>query len=272
MSKLPSANRFIDLSDYARPVAVRIVEALRPTPVSSIQLTFAFFLAGLAGIACIASGHYALAALALMLKNVLDAADGEMARVRERPSHSGRFLDSIFDFAINLGIVAALYVEVATSLALAAFVFVSIEFQGTIFNFYYLHQRRLLGGDTTSSVNEFDPPDPFAYESARVVSILHKFYVLCYGVFDQLMLAIEGERTIKEPLPNWYMTLVSTMGLGFQLLIISLALLLGLVDFVLPLLLLSGGLGLLIILIRKYMRLGEKETASVRAKCPESVE
>lgn len=85
MSKLPSGTHFLDLSDYARPIAVWIVETLRPSRVTPIQLTFALFVAGFTSIACIVMGHYLTAVLLLLLKNDLDAADGEMARVRERP-------------------------------------------------------------------------------------------------------------------------------------------------------------------------------------------
>ena len=257
MSKLPTAHRFLDLSDFSRPVAVWLVGTLRGTHVTSIQLTLAFFVAGAASIACIVAGQYVVAAVLLMLKNTLDAADGEMARVRQRPSHTGRYLDSVFDFLINLGVVGALYVVTEASLLVAVLAFLSLEFQGTIYNYYYLNQRRLLGGDTTSSINEFERPQAFPYENARTVAVLHRLYVLCYGAFDRLMLAIEGERTIREPLPNGFMTAVSTMGLGFQLLVIALGLILPVTDLVLPFLLVYGGVGLAMILVRKGMRVGE---------------
>lgn len=257
MSKLPAANRFLDLSDYSRPLAVWIVESLRDTRVTSIQLTLAFFVAGLGSIACIVTAHYLTAALLLMLKNVLDAADGEMARVRQRPSHTGRYLDSIFDFVVNFGVVVALYVVAGTSPIVAVLAFVSLEFQGTIYNYYYLNQRRVLGGDTTSTVNEFERPHPYPYEKPQIVAVLHSLYLICYGVFDRLMLVLEGDGAINRPLPNWFMTAVSTMGLGFQLLLISLALVLPLADLLLPFLCLYAGVGVLIILVRKAASFGE---------------
>ncbi len=272
MSKLPEGNRFLDLSDYARPIAIWVVETLSPTRVTSIQLTFAFFVAGLASIACILAGHYLVAAVLLMLKNVLDAADGEMARVRERPSHTGRYLDSVFDFVINLGVVASLYMVIDVSVAVAVLAFFSLEFQGSVYNYYYLNQRRSLGGDTTSRVNEFEQPQPFPYESPRIVAILHRVYLLCYGAFDRLILAMEGDDTISEPLPNWFMTSVSTMGLGFQLLLITLALVFPLEALVLPFLALFGGFGLAIISIRKLLNLGESTSASARVDCSRSIE
>jgi len=272
MSKLPAANRFLDLSDYGRPAAVWIVDALCGTRVTSIQLTFAFFVAGVAGIACIVTGHYLTAALLLMLKNVLDAADGEMARVRRRPSHTGRYLDSVFDFVVNLGVVAALYLVADAPPAVAALAFVSLEFQGSVYNYYYLNQRRLLGGDTTSSVNEFVRPHAFPYESGRVVAVLHGLYLLCYGVFDRLMLAAEGDEAITEPLPNWFMTAVSTMGLGFQLLLISLALVFPLADLVLPFLCLYAGFGMAVIAVRKVLLLGETHVVAVGVECSNSAE
>ncbi len=270
MLKLPAGTRFLNLFDYARPVAVWIVETLRSTRVTSIQLTFAFFVVGVASIACIVTGHYLTAVLLLMFKNVLDAADGEMARVRQRPSHTGRYLDSVFDFVINLGVVAALYMVVEVSLQVAVLAFISLEFQGSIYNYYHLNQRRLLGGDTTSSINEFERPCAFPYENARIVAILNSLYLLCYGVFDRLMLALEGD-AIKEPLPNWFMTVTSTMGLGFQLLLISLALVLPLADLVLPFLCIYGGFGMAIILTRNVMSMGETSGLKAGIECSRGV-
>lgn len=256
MSKLPKAHRFLDLSDYGRPAAVALVNALRDTRVSSMQLTWAFLVAGAASIAAILTGHFLAAAVLLMVKNVLDAADGEMARVRRHPTHTGRYLDSLFDYAINAGIVGALYVVTDASAAVALLAFVSMELQGTIYNYYYLNQRRAVGGDTTSRVNEFERPTAFPYENARTVAVLHRLYLLCYGPFDRLMLAVEGDETIRAPLPNRFMTALSAMGLGFHLLVISAGLALSLTVYVLPLLCLSLSVGLGLIVYRKSRLLG----------------
>ena len=47
------------------------------------------------------NGHYYLAGFFLILKSILDAADGELARVKNTPSYTGRYLDSVADIILN---------------------------------------------------------------------------------------------------------------------------------------------------------------------------
>ncbi|GAB5535396.1 MAG: CDP-alcohol phosphatidyltransferase family protein [Rubricoccaceae bacterium] len=265
MSKLPAEHRFVDLSDYGRAVAVGLVRMLEGTRVSSIQLTWAFLVAGVGSLAAILTGHPIAAAVLLMAKNVLDAADGEMARVRQRPSHTGRYLDSVFDFLINLGLVWVLWVVTEASLTLAVLAFLSMEFQGTIYNYYYLNQRRVAGGDTTSRVNEFARPAAYSYESAKAVAFLHRIYLLFYGPFDRLMLLLEGDEAIQRPLPKSFMTALSAMGLGAQLLVISVGLALSLTAYILPFLLVSLVFGLGVIGFRK-IKLAERPEGDLEVR------
>ena len=37
----------------------------------------------------------------LIFKSILDAADGELARVKQKPSNTGRYLDSVADIILN---------------------------------------------------------------------------------------------------------------------------------------------------------------------------
>ena len=77
MSKLPKAHKFIDLSDYGRPVARVISQALKDTRFTPIHVTIAFIVSGLFGVICMLLGNYWLAGFFLILKSILDAADGE---------------------------------------------------------------------------------------------------------------------------------------------------------------------------------------------------
>ena len=101
MSKLPKEHQFIDLSDYGRPVARVIANSLKSTKCTPVDVTIAFVISGLIGVYCILKEFYWLAAFFLILKSVLDAADGELARVKETPSYTGRFLDSVSDIILN---------------------------------------------------------------------------------------------------------------------------------------------------------------------------
>ena len=93
MSKLPKDRRFIDLSDYGRPVARWIANSLKHTSVTPVHVTWMFVVAGLIATYCILHTHYWAALFFLTLKSTLDAADGELSRVKNTPSYTGRYLD-----------------------------------------------------------------------------------------------------------------------------------------------------------------------------------
>ncbi len=161
IDKVPSADKFLDLSDYARPIARRLTRALVNTPITPIQITIVYTLIGLSAALLFAAGGYlngVAAGILLLVKSTLDAVDGSLARARQRPSRVGRFLDSLCDYFINaavfLGIAlngGAITIEKAI---LAVLALESATWQGTAFNYYYVTYRRLTGGDTTSQLNE----------------------------------------------------------------------------------------------------------------------
>ena len=101
MSKLPKEYQFIDLSDYGRPIAKIIAKSLKSTSFTPVDVTIAFIISGLTGVYCIFEGYYFAAAFFIIFKSILDAADGELARMKETPSYTGRFLDSVSDIILN---------------------------------------------------------------------------------------------------------------------------------------------------------------------------
>lgn len=255
MSKLPAHKKFVDLSDYGRPLAQALVRQLLHTPVTSIHLSWAFLVAGAIGIACILRQQYLLAALFLLAKNVLDAADGELARQKNHPSYTGRYLDSIFDFVINAGICIALYKVVTVSPAVALLAFAGLQFQCAICNYYYVIQRNRVNGDVTSRINEFKCPVAFPYEKQGTVDRLHWLFVQFYGPFDALVLWLDkGAIKIKE-FPKWFLSLSSSLLLGFQFAIIASLLLVDRAEWILPFFAVYSLWGLSIVVVRK-LRVG----------------
>ncbi|MCB0753641.1 MAG: CDP-alcohol phosphatidyltransferase family protein, partial [Ignavibacteriae bacterium] len=80
MTKLPKNKKFIDFSDYARPLAEKLVKILLPTKVGAYTLTFLFMIVGLIASYLIYNDKYLIiAAFLLLIKSLLDAADGEIA-------------------------------------------------------------------------------------------------------------------------------------------------------------------------------------------------
>jgi phosphatidylglycerophosphate synthase len=96
MSKLSREEKFLDFSDYGRFIAIIIVSYLKNTKFTPVDLTLFFGVSGLLAIFCILQEWFVLAGFFLILKSILDAADGELSRVKKTPSYAGRYLDSIF--------------------------------------------------------------------------------------------------------------------------------------------------------------------------------
>jgi hypothetical protein len=253
MSKLPAAYKFIDLSDYGRPIARYIALYLKDTNCTPVQVTWLFIVSGLIAIAGMFFGYYYLAAFFLVLKSILDAADGELARLKETPSYTGRFFDSIADILLNALIFYTLYIICDISFIYAFFGFLGIQLQGTLYNYYYVILRNKVNGDTTSRIFETDTPQALAGENQRTVNVLFKIYKLLYGVFDKIIYSLDNKAPQSEKLPNWFMTAVSSFGLGFQLLLIGIFLILGIKEFIIPFFFWYTIMVFIFIAIRKFL-------------------
>ena len=234
MSKLPNDYQFIDLSDYGRPIARIIAKSLKHSKFTPIDVTIAFIISGLLGVYCIVEGYYWAAAFFLILKSILDAADGELARIKKTPSYTGRYLDSVSDIILNFIIFITLWQLTEVSIQLTLLAFFGIQLQGTLYNYYYVILRNRFGGDTTSRVFEYDTPIALKGEKQKNVNILFFLYKILYGLFDRIIYALDRNASKGRPFPNWLMTLISTFGLGFQLLIISILLVMDLKNFIIP--------------------------------------
>lgn len=234
MSKLPKAYKFIDLSDYGRPIAKLIAESLKNTTFTPIQVTIGFIISGLLAILCIVEGYYWWAAFFLITKSILDAADGELARVKNTPSYTGRYFDSVADIILNALFLLTIWWVTDTSIGLTFLAFIGIQLQGTLYNYYYVILRNTHNGDTTSRIFEDDTPTALPGEKQKHVDILFKMYNFLYRIFDRAIYQMDKEAIAGTHLPKWFMTMVSSFGLGFQLLIISVLLVLNLKEFIIP--------------------------------------
>ena len=234
MPKLPDENRFIDLSDYGRPAARVIAKALKETNFTPIHVTIGFIISGLLAVACIIFGFYWAAAFFLIFKSILDAADGELARLKNTPSYTGRYFDSVADIILNLLILLAIWYVTESSLVYTTLAFLGIELQGTLYNYYYVILRNRLDGDTTSRIFEDETPAALKGEKQNNVNILFRLYRIFYGSFDKAIYTLDRNASNGNWFPKWFMTAVSTLGLGFQLLMIGVMLVLGWKDYIIP--------------------------------------
>jgi len=253
MSKLPKEHKFIDLSDYGRPVARIIANSLKETSYTPIDVTIWFIISGLIGIACIVFGYYWAAAFFLLFKSILDAADGELARVKNTPSYTGRYLDSVADILLNMLIFIALWYITEVHFIYCILAFLGIQLQGTLYNYYYVILRNNLIGDTTSRIFENETPTALKGETQKNVTLLFGIYKALYGVFDKTIYALDANASKGKRLPNILMTALSTFGLGFQLLTISLMLVLGYKEYIAYFFLWYSLMILVFIAIRKLL-------------------
>ncbi len=84
MSKLAAQDSFLDLSDYGRPFGKFLANQLKNTRFTPIHVTILFGISGVIAIVCILTNQYLLAGFFIVLKSGIDAADGELARLKKR--------------------------------------------------------------------------------------------------------------------------------------------------------------------------------------------
>lgn len=252
MSKLALQNQFLDLSDYGRPIAKRFANRLKNTRFTPIHITLLFGISGLIAVYCILKNHYLFASFFIILKSIIDAVDGELARAKNTPSYTGRYLDSIFDIILNFLILMSICYVSKTTLWTTLLAFIAIQLQGTLYNYYYVILRhKLTGGDTTSKIFEDKSPTALAGENQKTVDIFFIIYTFVYGIFDTIIHFLDKEAYKVKSFPNWFMTLVSLYGLGFQLLLIAILLPLGWIEMIAPFFVVYSVLIIVMIGIRK---------------------
>lgn len=251
MAKLPKEYQFVDLSDYGRGAARFIAQSLRESRTTPIQVTTWFVISGLLAIVCMLLDFYIAAGLLLILKSILDAADGELSRVKKTPSYVGRYYDSIADILLNFLFLITICYLTDGSILLTLLAFIGIQLQGTLYNYYYVILRNLVQGDTTSRIFEDHAPQAMKGETQGKVDIYYKVYDILYIVFDKTIYNLDRNAMNSNPFPPWFMTMLSSFGLGFQLLVMAVMLSLRLEEYIIPFFILYSVLIFVFIGVRK---------------------
>lgn len=253
MSKLAAQDKFLDLSDYGRPFGKFLANQLKNTRFTAIHVTILFGISGLIAIYCILCNHFILAGIFIVLKSGIDAADGELARLKNKPSYFGRYLDSVFDIVLNFLLLMTICYVSKTTFWFTILAFIGIQLQGTLYNYYYVILRnKSVGGDTTSKVFEYKTPKALPGETQFSVNILFRIYTIVYGGFDKIIHLLDQDAYKIKTFPNWFMTILSLYGLGFQLLIIAIMLPFGWIEFIIPFFIIYSILLFVLIGIRKF--------------------
>ena len=253
MAKLPKKYQFLDLSDYGRKPGHWIASRLQHTNLTAIHVTTMFIITGLIAIGFLLNGYLMTSAFFIILKSILDAADGELSRLKKNPSYVGRYYDSIADLVLNFCFLLSFWYLTDISIIFMFIAFLGIQLQGTLYNFYYVILRNSVEGDTTSRVIENTKPKAFKGESQSRVNLFYKIYNMLYICFDKSMYYMDKDARFSKPFPKWFMTLISLYGLGFQLLLMALMLIFNLQNFVIPFFIGYSVLIIIFICIRKLI-------------------
>ena len=253
MPKLPIKYRFLDLSDYGRSPGNWIASKLQYTKLNAIHVTTLFIITGFIAIGFLLNGYLIASAFFIILKSILDAADGELSRLKKNPSYVGRYYDSIADLLLNFCFLLTFWYITDISIFLMLLSFFGIQLQGTLYNYYYVILRNSVQGDSTSRVFENTKPKAFKGESQSRVNLFYKIYNILYICFDKIMYYMDKNARHCKPFPKWFMTLISLYGLGFQLLLMALMLVFKLQSFVIPFFIGYSVLIIVFIYVRKLI-------------------
>lgn len=209
----------IDLSDWGRYFAKVIAKRLKNSPISVLQVTNVHLLLSVICAWLIVEGKIIESCFLLIIKGIIDAVDGELARIRERPSHVGRYWDTVAD---TIGLILVMYsfgIFLDWNNDLTILIIIAILFQYSLFNHFSVMMRVLGSGDSTSRVDESIRPIAHPWEKQKNVNFLHAIYLLFFSWQDRIIMKLTGKGS--ESLV-FELTISSILGYGMQSLFIFL--------------------------------------------------
>ena len=115
MGKLPKEHKFFDLSDYGRTSGYWIAKQLKDTSFTSIHVTTLFVLVGFLAVAFILNEYYKTAAVLIIIKSILDAADGVTYELDGATVTGAQFLAGYFGATTSRTITFAVPTNPATT-------------------------------------------------------------------------------------------------------------------------------------------------------------
>ncbi|HUL44169.1 MAG TPA: CDP-alcohol phosphatidyltransferase family protein [Bacteroidota bacterium] len=271
-SSLKSESHIADevINTYVmRRVAAVVTWILYPTSVTPNDITLASTAVGLFA-ACIyylnTPAAIACAGLLVTLKDILDDADGQLARAKQLYSRRGRFLDSLGDFVVDVALFIAItaityrsHPNVSTIfLGLAGFVGITLRVSYHVFyQVSYLHlESTYLLNRITEDVTEADR------RADRIAFVLQVVFNVMYGWQDRLFFLIDawcrGRQFTDSENARWYsdrvgLRISGLLGFGTELALLTLCSLMNALSLYLILnVILMNGILLTGILYRRF--------------------
>jgi phosphatidylglycerophosphate synthase len=185
------------INTYAiRPAASILVWLFHRAGLRPIQVVLLGTATGLlagAAILLVPEGRGLTAAgLLILLKTLLDAADGQLARATGTVDRLGRFADAVSDFFVNAAVTLPLGAVLAPRLGPAAWFLAGATFAVlvlgcSLFVFYQVSHLERSGRSPANRPDERAPRPGASAAEAR----LHRAYLLLYGWQDRMMAALD---------------------------------------------------------------------------------
>jgi len=220
-----------------RRIAAVVTWMLYPTTITPNGITLAATAVGVLA-ACFYTmdtrGAIAMAGLLVTLKDILDDADGQLARAKQLYSRRGRFLDSIGDFLVDLAIFAAITLVVyrshptASTILLGFAGLLGITLRVSFHVFYqvsYLHlESAYMLNRITEEVTEEDR------RGDRVAYYLQLVFNAIYGWQDRLFRRVDlwcrGTEFPEGAIVQWYsdragLRISGLLGFGTELALLT---------------------------------------------------
>jgi phosphatidylglycerophosphate synthase len=222
-----------------RPLAALVVRPLYRTPITPNQVTIASTAIGITAAYFYLDGtaaHNIVAGICLTLKDIFDSADGQLARAKQLYSRSGRFLDSIGDFFVNLMAIATIsYALAQTSqsplpVLLGLFGFLSLTLRVSYHVYYQTSYLHIHNAYEMNRLREDIHPEDLRQDQKTLR--LQRVFLLLYGWQDRLMERLDmwcrGELSHDESCNEaWYgdrigLKISGLLGLGTELFVLML--------------------------------------------------
>ena len=240
-----------NLSEWGRPLARILAKFLEKKPVSVIQVTNVHFLLSLFSAWLIFKGYPVEGCFLLIVKGVIDAVDGELARLRERPSHVGRYWDTVADTIGLIAVMFAFGIVLEWDITLTSVMIVATLLQYSLFNHFSILIRTMGSGDSTSRIDERVRPVAYPWESQRGVNFFHTIYVVFFSWQDSLVSKISGKGSEKL---SFELTVSSFLGYGMQSIVICLLAITQNLNYLPHLILGVNGLIVFLVLLRSHLK------------------
>ena len=220
-----------------RPLAGLIVRALYFTACTPNQITVAAIVVGLVAAPFYSEGSLQATVIAgclVWLKDLLDSADGQLARAKGLYSRRGRFLDSIGDFFVNLAVFTAIAAHMAERIGSPGALWLGAAcFAGTTLRISYhvFYQVSFLHREDTYAINRTNEKILDADRRQETLTItLQKIYLVLYGWQDRVMAGLDlwCRKSLSEKSElAWYrdpvgLTLSGFLGMGTELFALAL--------------------------------------------------